>query len=403
MSDPDLRMIPFPSPALSRRDLLKGSLIAGGMLLAGLDRICLGHPTQQPDVPSSDSATKLGTIDFTDEVPVPMGKAFGTELDGRLYTDFSQASAEHPITPTESFYVRTRASELLVSQQLTSIKIDGLLKGPSQIAVSELLHAQKPMGTHLMECAGNIRAIHFGLMSVAEWSGVPLSAVLNDARPTAEATRVSISGFDEYRAPSRSSMPGASWNFTIDELKSRGAFLATAINGQPLTKDHGAPVRLIVPGWYGCASIKWVNQITFMGDASESTSQMLEYASRTLQEGIPQFARDFRPATIDQAAMPIRIEKWKLGERINYRVVGIVWGGSQPIKKLEIQFNPDEEYVAVDSLRQNANDPWSFWTHQWTPKKPGTYAIRLRVIEPIVVTRRLDAGFYLRTVHITEV
>src|ERR1700719_4574887 len=119
------------------------------MLLAGLDRICLGQSTQQPNVPSSDSATKLGTIDFTDEVPVPMGKTFGTELDGRLYTDFSQASAEHPITPTEAFYVRTRASELLASQQLTGIKIDGLVKGPSQIAVSELLHAQKPMGTHL--------------------------------------------------------------------------------------------------------------------------------------------------------------------------------------------------------------------------------------------------------------
>ncbi len=70
---------------------------------------------------------------------------------------------------------------------------------------------------------------------------------------------------------------------------------------------------------------------------------------------------------------------------------------------LEIRFNPDEDYVPVDSFEQTANDPWSFWTHAWTPKKTGIHMIRLRVKDPPVQTRRLDRGYYLRSVEITEV
>jgi hypothetical protein len=106
---------------------------------------------------------------------------------------------------------------------------------------------------------------------------------------------------------------------------------------------------------------------------------------------------------MDQAAMPIRIEKWLVADRIQYRVFGILWGGSRAVKALEIRFNPEEDYVAVDSFEHHVSDPWSFWTHTWTPKQTGTYMIRLRVSDPQVVARRMDAGYYLRSVEITEV
>jgi hypothetical protein len=175
------------------------------------------------------------------------------------------------------------------------------------------------------------------------------------------------------------------------------------MNGSLLTKDHGAPVRLVVPGWYGCACIKWVNEITIVDDTTAATSQMEEYAARTMQTGVPRLASDYKPATVEQAALPIRIEKWLVDEKIKYKVVGILWGGSRPLKSLEIRFNPEEDYVAVDSFQQTANDPWSFWTHAWTPKQIGTHLIRLRVNEPGVPTRRLDLGYYMRSVEITEI
>ena len=392
----------FPaSTVLNRRRFMQKSVLAGGALLTGVESFAGLLPFQTGKTePSSEK--KLGIVDFANEAAVPLQRAFGAELDGRMYADLAQLTPETPRNPTASFYIRTRASDLLAQQNLTSIQIDGLVQQPSSLPVQEISRSKKPMGLHLMECAGNARIIHFGLMSVAEWSGVLISDVLDNSRPKSEATRIMVSGFDEYRRSSNSSLPGASWVFRLDELKSAGAFLATEMNGEPLTADHGAPVRLFVPGWYGCTCIKWVNRITLVDDSVEATLQMQEYASRTLQNGVPQLALDFQPAMIDQAAMPIRVEKWGSGDRIFYRVIGILWGGSTPVKRLEIQFNPDLEYVTVDSVHQRFNDPWSFWMHTWKPKKAGTYDIRLRVKEPQVSARRLDAGFYLRTVQITE-
>jgi hypothetical protein len=241
------------------------------------------------------------------------------------------------------------------------------------------------------------------MISVANWMGTRLSDVFERAKARPGAKRVLISGFDSYANKSASSVPGASWVFTAEELTKAGAFLATEMNGSPLIRDHGAPVRLVVPGWYGCTCIKWVNEITFPDEIAAATSQMQEYAARTMQSGVPQLAREYKPAIIEPAAMPIRIEKWAVDGKIRYRVVGIAWGGSVAVKRLEIRFNPEEEYAAVDDFQGAANDPWSFWTHSWAPKQPGTYMIRLRVADPRVMARRLEAGYYMRSVEISEV
>jgi DMSO/TMAO reductase YedYZ molybdopterin-dependent catalytic subunit len=254
-----------------------------------------------------------------------------------------------------------------------------------------------------MECAGNVRMAHFGMISVGNWAGVRLSEILDDAKVKPEATRALVSGFDRFVAASATSVPGASWIFTPQELKNAGAFLATELNGQPLTRDHGAPVRLVVPGWYGCTCIKWVDSITLLDDKAEATSQMQEYASRTLQKGMPRLAKEFLPAVIDQAAMPVRVEKWLVDEKIRFRVEGIAWGGTHPVKELEIRFNPEEDYVRVDNFSQVKNDPWTLWSHEWSPKAPGTYSIRLAVKDPLVQARKLDSGYYVRSVEITEV
>jgi DMSO/TMAO reductase YedYZ molybdopterin-dependent catalytic subunit len=258
------------------------------------------------------------------------------------------------------------------------------------------------MGLHLMECSGNARATRFALLSVADWTGVPLSDLLA-SRIKPKTNRVMVSGFDQYPMRSATSVPGADWIFTLEQLDSAKAFLATQMNGQPLTKDHGALVRLVVPGWYGCACIKWVNAITFVNDDAEATSQMQEFAARTHQQSVPKLANEYKPASIDQAAMPIRVEKWLVNGKIKYRVAGILWGGSRPIKTLEIRFNPEEDYVRVDKFSQTRNDPWSFWSHAWTPKTLGVYLIRLRVGDPDVETKRLDSGHYVRSVEVTEV
>jgi hypothetical protein len=73
------------------------------------------------------------------------------------------------------------------------------------------------------------------------------------------------------------------------------------------------------------------------------------------------------------------------------------------VKELEIRFNPEEDFVRVDSFSHMKNDPWTMWSHAWSPKAPGTYSIRLAVKDAGVPSRKMDTGYYVRSVEITEV
>ncbi|OLD62571.1 MAG: hypothetical protein AUI53_01280 [Acidobacteria bacterium 13_1_40CM_2_60_7] len=388
---------------LTRREWLSASALASGALLFGLDKLELPQAAASIQDDPFRGGRQLGVVPFIGEGRGEMETLLGEGLDGRLYTELSALAPENPVVPAEKFYVRTRASKLLDDTKPWTIRVGGLVKQPVVLSLSDLRKSAKPAGLHLLECSGNARLGHFGLLSAADWAGAPLTEILDQVKLDSRAARILISGFDRYPVPSATSIPGASWIFTLDEIKSAKAFLATEMNGKPLSRDHGAPVRYFMPGWYGCTCIKWVDEISFVAEDIPATSQMREFAFRTHQQGVPQLAKDYRPAFIEQAAMPIRVEKWLVDGKIRYRVVGILWGGSRLINALEIRFNPDEDYVAVDHFQQSANDPWSFWWHAWTPKNPGAYLIRLRVKDPPVAARRLDSGYYVRSLEITEV
>jgi DMSO/TMAO reductase YedYZ molybdopterin-dependent catalytic subunit len=388
----------------SRRDLLKMGAIYGSVLLGPFAKVDWAGPIAAAQDDSSAGGKQLGSIPFVDEaLSTKMDTVIGSELDGRLYTDLSKLTPDRLVIPTERFYIRTRASLLLPDVETWRVRVDGLVDRPLNLTIETLDRSTRPVGLRLLECAGNARAARFGMIGVANWAGVPVSEILEQARPKGPATRVLITGYDQYATPSVSSIPGASWVFSFAELQSAGAILATKMNDKPLSLDHGAPVRLLVPGWYGCACIKWVNQVTVVDDGSGVTSQMEEYAARTLQDNLPRLAKDYRPALIEPAAMPIRIEKWLVAGKLQYRIVGILWGGSQPVRVLQIRFNPDEDFVPVDGLHRTTNAPWTTWTHSWRPQAPGLYAIRLAVTEPRVQARKLDAGYYVRSVKITEI
>jgi DMSO/TMAO reductase YedYZ molybdopterin-dependent catalytic subunit len=345
----------------------------------------------------------LGTVAFVEPFAGPLGVVLGSGLDGRLAMDLSSLTPQSLITPNDQFYIRTRRPDQLDPQAPWKIAIHGLVQTPRVLTLDDLRSMIEPQGTHLMECAGNPRTLHFGLISAANWAGIPLAKVLALVDPRPGAASVLISGFDRHSQPSEHSMPGASWIFTRDQLESAGAFLATEMNGQPLPPDHGFPIRLVVPGWYGCTCIKWVDEIALVGADAPATGQMREFAERTHQAGTPELARDFQPATIDLAAMPVRVEQWSVDGQIEYRVIGIVWGGTRPTKALLIRFRPDMAYVPVERCDQQTNATWTLWTHSWRPPAPGRYQIQPRIADPGLQSRRLDRGYYARKVVLSRV
>ncbi|MFQ5994411.1 MAG: molybdopterin-dependent oxidoreductase [Acidiferrobacterales bacterium] len=347
--------------------------------------------------------TFIGTVPFVNEGGYPLDTLVGTGLGKRLVLDLSRLSLDTLVTPSKEFFIRTGFPDRLRSTANWKIQVRGRVKKAAVLSLSELMRDEAPAGTHLIECAGNPRVGRFGLISTARWTGIPIKTVLRRVNMQPQATRIIVSGFDEHSRPHRGSAPGASWSFTFEQLELAGAFLATAMNGLPLSKDHGYPVRFVMPGWYGCSCIKWVNLIVIADDTAPATGHMKEYAGRTHQDGISQLAKDFEPATVDLAAMPVRVEAWRVDDSLLYRIVGIMWGGEQTTRALVIRFNPDTPYVPVRDYDHQSNATWTVWSYIWRPQKPGRYEIRLQVDDPSIRTRRLDAGHYTRIVEVETV
>lgn len=393
---------------MDRRSFIARLVGAGGALaLLGcqddLTALDAGLPLDCPD--DFAGGEYLGVVPFTGGDPITFHEIRSQGWDGRLYTDLSLIDRDRLITPTDEFYIRTVFPDLLDLEAMSpwQIEVAGLVREPGAIGLDALSPLVRPMGTHVLECSGNGRRAHFGLLSAARFDGIPMGEVLDRIEALPDAARVLVRGFDRHSVPSAGghSTPGASWIFTRAQLEARGAFLATGMNRAPLPPDHGAPVRLVVPGWYGCACIKWVDQIMLLPDDAEATSQMQEFASRTHQDGVPELARDYAPADMHLAAMPIRVERWRVDGIVRYRVFGITWGGERPTDALTIRFRPEDAFAPVTVCpAMTQNTTWTLWEHIWDPPGPGDYRIRCAVADPAIPTRRLDSGFYDRFVSL---
>jgi DMSO/TMAO reductase YedYZ molybdopterin-dependent catalytic subunit len=383
---------------ISRRRFLATSSRVTAAVLAPVRRAI----DPQPPLAGGRFVRTLPLGDPTRLDDPPLNRLLGAGLDARLFTDLSGLAPGNLITANDQFFVRTAYPDEATTIDPWTIALGGQDQ-PRKVRLDTLDRLVAPIGAHLLECAGNTNPNNYGLMGVARWDGIPIRALLDRLPTPSRRSRVLIAGVDDEQHPSRTSTAGASWIFSQDDLER--AFLATHMNGASLPRHHGAPARLVVPGWYGCTCIKWVNRIELVPEDAPATSQMREFAARTHQPADATRARDFAPASIDVAAMPVRVEQWAVdGGRPLYRVIGIVWGGSASTTPLQIRFRSSEAWVDVsDCPPSRSPDTWSLWSHQWQAKAPGRYQIVLRVKDPAIRTRRLDLFFYVRAVDVTEV
>ena len=131
---------------------------------------------------------------------------------------------------------------------------------------------------------------------------------------------------------------------------------------------------------------------------------MVEFASRTHQTDPHKFARDYAPADMHTAATPVRVEKRRGPNGLEYRIVGIVWGGSKPADRLSIRVGKDAEWTPFSVCpTPKTHTMWSLWDYIFKPTAPGVYDIALKVADSSVPQRRLDSGYYVRQVKIEEI
>ena len=343
---------------------------------------------------SVDGGELVELVAFVDEDPRELETKTGSGLDARWVLDLERIDAADQTLPQDRLFIRTEAPQGLpeIASDWT-IVVNGAVEAEIEVGYDAIAAQSVDQGVVHLECSGNTSFGGFGLQGAVRWAGTPLAWLLDQVTPTAEGALVQVTGLDEHPPPVGNSVPGASWIFRPEDLAE--AFLATHIDDEPLQADHGWPVRLVVPGWYGCALIKWITEIRWVAEDVESTSHMREFASRTLQDGTPDLARDFVPAVNDPAATPVRIEHWEVDGQPRIRVVGVVWGA--PVEGLRL-WADDEDLGLVELCERDSPQGWGLWTSE-LPIELASGAVTLSLtVDDDVRTRRLDIGYYSRTV-----
>ena len=203
------------------------------------------------------------------------------------YNAESPASALHSATtPTANSYVRTNfgVPTLLDSHEIV---IYGAVEREARITVAQLQRMAQHTIAATMECAGNDRLgmqplpvgepWRHGALSTVTWSGVLLRDVLNMVTPTHDAIEVLFTAADAGSRDDADGVVRFARSLPLAQAQQPETLIALQMNGAPLTPDHGAPVRLAVPGWYGMASVKWLTHIELLRAPFEGYFQRQRY------------------------------------------------------------------------------------------------------------------------------
>jgi DMSO/TMAO reductase YedYZ molybdopterin-dependent catalytic subunit len=185
------------------------------------------------------------------------------------------------VMPSRRFYLRDHFAIPKLDGERFRLAVGGLVERPLAVSLGELHNLPCESRVVTLECAGNGRSFFdppvpgepwdLGAVSTAEWTGVPLAALLDRAGLQPGATEVIFRGADGGRVAEVDTPIRFERSLPVDQC--RDALLAYAMNGEPLTPAHGFPLRLIVPGWYAVASVKWLTEIVVSDRAFEGHFQ----------------------------------------------------------------------------------------------------------------------------------
>ena len=239
----------------TRRELLKGGLAVAGLGAFGIPDWVL------PALAQGETA-----VPFTD---LPANLNFVPAADRRT---FDIRKIDGPFTPRDQFFTTQHYGHPQVDPASYRLKIDGLVNASKEFSLDDLKKMKSSELIAGFECSGNRRPTQ-GLSGNGKWTGVPLKTVLDQAGVKANAKEFVFFGADhgseeiEWRTQKFTLEQQFGRALTREKALSGEVFLAYAMNGEPLTVHQGFPLRLLVPGWYGVANVKWLSQIHLQEDA----------------------------------------------------------------------------------------------------------------------------------------
>ncbi|MCE9555945.1 MAG: sulfite oxidase [Planctomycetes bacterium] len=331
--------------------------------------------------------------------------------------EFPFSSLDSFITPTERFYIRSHFPTPELAADQWKLRVEGHVERPFELGYDELRKLGSVDQTALLECAGNSRIFlkppqigvrwEQGAVGNAKWTGTPLSLLLARAGVKPGAVDVILEGYDKGRieAPSPPS-PGEihfARSLPLAKAQEPQVLLAWKMNGEELTPDHGYPVRAIVAGWYGMASIKWLKRIIVTDKPFDGYFQTFSYSMwRRDERGVPSLAPIGPIDVKSQIARPAAYEVVPQGSR--YRVFGAAWSGNTDIAKVEISTDGGVTWNVATLDAKAAPLSWRLFNFDWqTPQRASRVTLMARATDALGRAQAMERDHDRRDTMITHV
>jgi DMSO/TMAO reductase YedYZ molybdopterin-dependent catalytic subunit len=283
------------------------------------------------------------------------------------------------VMPNARFYVRNHFGIPDLDPGRWRLRVRGLVERPLTLGMTQLRAMRSASEVITLECAGNGRAGFeppaageqwgVGAASTAEWTGVPLTEVLDRAGVRADARDVVFRGADRGEVDGRDGRVHFERSMAVDQVGQAGALLAYAMNGEELPLYHGYPLRLVVPGWYAVASVKWLTEIELTGQPFDGYFQVDRYHI----DGEPVSLQRVRSLIVEPAA-------GETAEPRDITIRGVAWSGAAPIARVEVGID-DAPWQLATLIGERRRHSWQWWELPARIPGPGTVTIRARATD----------------------
>lgn len=344
---------------LNRREMIKGSVALAALAFAQhpLSAFGFGDPTAGAEV-----------IPFTD-------KQSGTN-------GIKWESLQSWITPNDQVYKVQHYNVPKIDAATWQLELGGLVRKPRTFSLNELKNRKRKTITATLECSGNNASAGFmGAIGNVRWTGTPLAALLKEAEPYKRGIEVAFFGADTAKDELKKIEYTANFSrgLHLTDAMREDILLCYEMNGESLPISHGAPVRLVVPGWYGIAWVKWLQRIEVLDRRIMSKYMAREYVTLRAEE------RDDKTIVRETSIGPMLVKS--IAARAlrlpdgTVRIEGAAWSDGTPFEKVELQIDGGAWRPVVLDRKNRSKYCWTFWSYDWKNPPAGEHTLVSRATD----------------------
>ncbi|HAB30726.1 MAG TPA: sulfite oxidase [Gemmatimonadetes bacterium] len=358
---------------VSRREMLKQA----GLVSVGL------AVTPVPGWPASWFKQEVTVVPFTD-----MANYRGAS---RMAQDLRELTSW--LTPTEDFFSIGHYGTPEVDASAYRLQVTGLVERPITLTLDELKARPKVEPTTVFECSGNSRGLVHGMVGNATWAGAALMPLLAEVRPTADSREVYFWGADTGTEEIRGQEYEQNFarSMSLEHVNETGPILAYEMNGEPLPVAHGFPVRLIVPGWYGIAQVKWLERIELGVDRLMTRFMAKDYV--TLMGREENGRTEWLETSVTHQRVKSVIARVTRAED-QFTIFGAAWSDGTPLDRVEVRVD-DGAWRAATMDRPDDPHTWTFFTFETEGLTPGEHTLVSRATDVDGRTQPVDLSMKL--------